>query len=140
MRIEFAAQSQIDGIWPRVTDYLQSGIDATENDLTLAGLYTACRSGHAFLMVGGIDDAIAMAAVWSFQNWNCGPVFRCLVLGGDDMSRWLPLAFAEAKRVAALGGAKKLVANGRKGWLRAVPNATEIYTAMEVDLSNVRQR
>lgn len=140
MQVDFASQSQVDGLWPHVKDIIQKGIDATANDLRLSDLFVACRSGHAFLMVGGNGKSIQMAAIWRFEDWNDGTVFRCLVLGGDAMVEWLPMAFDQAAKTADIGGATQLVATGRKGWLKAIPNAEEIYSTMKMEVANVRRQ
>lgn len=134
MTVQFASVGQIDGYWPHVKDFLQNAIDATYNDVTLADLYVACRSGNAFLMIGGSDESLKIAAVWRFEKWNDGMVFRCLALGGVDMNEWLSSAFDSAKMIASTGGAISLVASGRKGWAKAIPDAQETYTTFKMEL------
>lgn len=131
MKVEFASPAQVDHLWPHCSAFLQKGIDATSNDLSIGWLWTLCRSGNGFLMIGCDEYDIKMAAVWRFGEWD-EPVFECLVAGGEDMSHWIDSAVIAAKETAKLGGSNCLVMKGRSGWSRVFPNAKPIYTAYEM--------
>lgn len=112
--IEIANVVNIDPLWPVVSPLIARSLDRGGDDLTLGQLWQMCRSGNAFLIIEGTPEKIRMASVWQFQTWATGPVFRCLALGGDEMSEWDADLAAFLEATMREGGATRLVFEGRE--------------------------
>lgn len=138
MRIGIANSAEVDALWPKLSSRFQDAIDRCGDDISVADLWQMCRSGNAFLMCAVDGDAVKMGAVLQFQKWSKGTVLRCLILGGSDMSRWLPMLPDAVRKMMREGEATRFVFDGRDGWSRALSrhleNARELRTSYEVEL------
>lgn len=138
MRIGIANQAEVDAIWPEIAGKFQEAIDRCGDDFSVSDLWQMCRSGNAFLMCAVDGDAVVMGAVLQFQKWSKGSVLRCLILGGSEMSRWLPMMPDAVRKLMREGGATRFVFDGRDGWSvalrRNLENARELRTTYEVEL------
>lgn len=124
MNIVVLKPGEVDEVWPHISGMMQSAFEQTEAAMSPADMWTLCRSGNAFLIVG-IDEAKPVfASAWRFETWATGRVFRCLYLGGERMHEWFKDMHDLASRMAADGGTKRLVAEGRPGWARIAEKYT----------------
>lgn len=119
MKIGIASIAEVDGFWPMIYQDIQRGCDKTGGATSSGELYQMCRSGNAFLFIG-YDDAIKVASVWRFETWPSGTVLRCMALSGRQMGTWIVPLYEFAMSQAAIGGTDRLIAQGRKGWDRAL--------------------
>lgn len=120
MRIVIANPVEVDAIWPSIANKMQEGCDRTGNGISSGELWQMARSGNGYLIVVLDDEQIICASVWRFENWADGSVFRCMGLCGKDMRKWVKPLFDFAQQMKRDGGAMRLIAQGRKGWDRAV--------------------
>ena len=119
MNIGIATSAEVDLLWPVISEGIQAGCDVTGGAVSSSELWQMCRTGNAFLIVGA-DDGIKFASVWRFETWPSGVVFRCLSLTGTDMESWISEFSEFVISQAKIGGANRLIAQGRKGWERVV--------------------
>ena len=134
MNVGFVPLHQVDETWPFISKFINDGITYNPGAFTGGDMWTMCRRGDAFLMIGADSVGFKMAAVWRFETWREDRVFNCLCLGGRDIKDWLADAIKAATEQAAMGGANKLTAAGRAGWAKAITNAKPIYTVFEVEI------
>lgn len=133
MNIAIVPAFQVDAIWPRLAKGFQHACKRC-GDATAGHLWQECRSGHAFLIIAYEGQPILMASVWRFENKGEMPVFRCNMMYGSDMRKWLNEAEVLITRIAKENGAKALVADGRRGWLRIFKKAVENGADIEVKI------
>lgn len=120
MRIGIANAAEVDALWPSIAPEMQRGCDKTGGATSAGDLWQMCRSGSAFLFVGEDEGRVAFAAVWRFENWPSGAVFRCIAVCGRSMPSWIAQHYAFALEQAKTGGAARIVAEGRPGWPRVL--------------------
>lgn len=120
MQIGIVGSSEVDGLWPSLASEMQRGCDKTGGATSSADLWQMCRSGNAFLFLGLADNTMQFAAVWRFETWPGGMVFRCIAVCGRNMRDWIAPHYEFALHQAALGGASRIVAEGRPGWPRVL--------------------
>lgn len=119
MRIGLATTAEIDLIWPQISRRMQDGCDRTGGATSSSELWRMCRSGNAYLIYA-VDTELRMASVWRFETWPSGTVFQCVAICGTRMDQWIAPLAQFAKSHAHIGGADRLIAQGRKGWERAL--------------------
>jgi hypothetical protein len=120
MNIGIATASQVDQMWPEITDRIQQGCDMTGGATSSAELWQMCRTGNGFLIVGIEDQSIVFASVWRFETWPTGVVFRCMSMAGTKMETWIAPFTQFVISQARAGGTDRLIAEGRKGWERVI--------------------
>lgn len=120
MRIGIANAAEVDALWPSISAEMQRGCDKTGGATSAGDLWQMCRSGNAFLFIGEADGSVLFAAVWRFETWPTGLVFRCVAVCGRSMRSWIGGHYAFAMEQAKFGGATRLVAEGRHGWSRVL--------------------
>lgn len=120
MKIGIATSQEVDALWPRISSEMQRGCDKTGGAMSSADMWQMCRSGNAFLFVGFEDSSLLFAAVWRFETWPSGPVFRCIGVCGRAMKTWISDHYAFALEQAKYGGAQRIIAEGRCGWPRVL--------------------
>ena len=133
MNIAIVGLHEVDQIWPLVAEGLQKACQRC-GEMTSGELWTMCRSGHAFLIIIFEKNSIIMASVWRFESKNGRPVFRCEMMYGHGMGDWLEEARLFITKLAKENGAKALVAEGRRGWLRLIAGAVECAPDYEVEI------
>lgn len=119
MNIGIASAPEVDRFWPMIGLEMQRGCDKTGGATSSGELYQMCRAGDAFLFIG-YENEVKMASVWRFETWPSGVVFRCMALCGKEMGTWIVPLYEFAMSQAAIGGTNRLIAQGRKGWDRAL--------------------
>jgi hypothetical protein len=93
-------------------------------------IYASVKSGVATLATIGEDDGII---VMQRQVRSEGPVLFIWVLEGEGLERMMDACFDEARRLAKLAGARKIIQySPRKGWERVGFKATHTIYEMEV--------
>lgn len=128
--------ADVDIVWKTHADGFQDACDRSDDaGLTPGLLWQMCRSGFAFLVIGEEYGAVQFASVWRFEAPEKPTDFRCLALYGDRLERWITPIQEFTKEMAIDGGATKIVASGRKGWLRMVKNSVNNENDYEVRLS-----
>lgn len=119
----------VDAIWQDVAPLLAKCQDEHHGDCSVGDLWQHCRSGNAFLLVYHEDLNIRAASIWRPEHWNEGPVLRCIIIAGQDMSTWFDEGMKLLREVAVRCGSKAIIFDGRKGWDRVLPDAELIrYT------------
>lgn len=134
MNITIASPAQVDATWPTFAERLQKACEETGGDLSSGDLWQMCRSGQAFLVLVYDESGFIAALIMQFQNWSGKQVLRVLAIVGDNMSQWLSMAKGFIAQMAANGGAKSLVADGREGWTRIFPTAKKLRILYEVEI------
>jgi hypothetical protein len=119
MNIIIASQADVDAIWPSISRKMQIGCDKTGGGTSAAEMWQMCRRLDAFLIVG-FDTELKFAAVWRFETWPSGQVFRCVGLSGSHPEQWMADLDEFAMSQARIGGTDRLIAQGRKGWRRLI--------------------
>jgi hypothetical protein len=128
-------QYNVDEIWPRIAEDLQHAcIRCRTPDLNAGILWEMCRSNQAFLILMVDGSEILAKGVWRFDRPNNPHVFRCVMLHGVQMSKWLIPYREFITKLAKQNGATQLVTAGRRGWLKVFPEAEQIGEDYEVDL------
>lgn len=131
MNVGFASVGDIDQIWPLIAVKMNEMCNREDSRVTSGQLFQMCRSGGAFLILAHKDNRLLMASVWTFEDER---VMRCWGLVGENMRLWFRpvrdfiLGFAQSH------GAKKIISNGRYGWLKLIPEAKRIDDGCEVKL------
>lgn len=128
MHIGIANAAEVDALWPLIADGMQRGCDRTGGASSSGDLWQIARSGNGFLIVIFDGKKIICSSVWRFENWPGGNVFRCLCLTGSDMKTWIRPLFEFATQRMMEGGARRLVAEGRNGWGRALEKYANVKT------------
>ena len=134
MQVSLWPVAHIDQIWPSLRDGFQKALLATGGDLTTADLWTACRSGNAFLLIAHDGEQVFGASIWRPDTWQTGPKLRCLGLYGTGFRDWINDMRAMAVRLAHDCGATSLVSDGRSGWTKVFPNAKRLRITYEEKL------
>jgi hypothetical protein len=134
MNIMIATSAQVDATWPTFAERLQESCQKSGGDLSSGDLWQMCRSGQAFLVLIYDEAGFIAALIMQFQNWSGKQILRILALVGDDMKQWLSMAKGFVTRMAADGGAKSIVTDGRVGWTRVFPTAKKLRVVYEVEL------
>lgn len=119
MKIGIAPQSDVDAIWQLISAKMQVGCDKTGGATSSVEMWQMCRRLDAFLIIG-YDTEIQFAAVWRFETWPSGQVFRCIGLCGSRPEAWMADLYTFAMSQARIGGTDRLIAQGRKGWRRLI--------------------
>lgn len=133
MRFGIANVVEVDALWPRLASRFQHACKRC-GDLSAGDLWTMARSGHAFLILGFEKQDIRFASIWRFHDKDGKPVFRCEMMFGDGMRDWLPDAYAWIANLAKENGAGRLVAEGRRGWLRLFDGVVKNGPDYEVEI------
>lgn len=118
MNIQIAGPHEIDSIWPLIADGF---IDVTRrcgDDMTSGELWQMTRAGDAFLVLVLHESKICVSTVVQFQRWADGPVLRILSLCGAGLAEWGSALKDYLSGMAKMGGASRIVAEGRDGWAR----------------------
>lgn len=134
MRIGLANAAEVDEIWPSIASNVQATCDKSGGDLSSGDLWQMCRSGQAFLVVIMDDNGPVATIIVQFQKWNRRTVLRCLSIDGERMSEWLDDAMAYISNMGRNGGASSLIAEGRDGWSRVLPQAKKLRITYEVEI------
>lgn len=133
MQFGIANVVEVDALWPRLAKGFQHACERC-GEMTAGELWEMARSGHGFLIVGSEQGEVKFASVWRFQSKDGRPVFRCEMMFGENMREWLPDAYAWIAHLANENGAKWLVAEGRRGWLRMFDGAVISGPDYEVEI------
>lgn len=134
MNIGIANAAEVDAVWPSISEPLQVMLDKAGGDISSGYLWQLCRSGNGFLVVATTEDRLAMAGVFQFQSWSCGPVLRCLGVVGKGLEEWGPEAFEYVAKMAEQGGARAVVFCGREGLARTVPGTKRLTSTFMMEI------
>lgn len=128
-------QYNVDHVWPQIADDMQKAcIRCGAHELNAGILWEMCRSNQAFLILWMDGTEILAKGVWRFDRPNNPHVFRCVMLAGKDLRKWVKPYSEFITKLAKQNGGTQLVTTGRKGWLRLFPNAEKIGKDYEVDI------
>lgn len=111
-----ANSAEVDAIWPTVGPKFNDCINRFGDDLSSGELWQMCRSGNAFLIVVMEEAGLLMAGVVRFEKWTNGSILRVLSLVGERMADWAEMVKTYLVNMAKVGGASRIVAEGREGW------------------------
>jgi len=131
MNVTLVPTQMVDAIWPSVKDGFQRASDRFGGDLTVGELWQGCRAGTCFLFVVHDDQKVFAATAWKPELWRSGPKFRCLALYGVQMDDWFDEMRRKVTETAINCGASSLIAEGREGWRRVLPEAKVLRTLYE---------
>lgn len=116
--IHIVGLHEVDAIWPGIAEGFVEVTKRCGDDLTSGELWQMVRSGGAFLLVIVEGDKLRLSTVVQFQRWADGPVLRILSMAGEGLADWgVPLK-QYLSEMARKGGAGRIVAEGREGWMR----------------------
>lgn len=135
MKIEIANITQVDAIWPLVSPKFREAIEKHGDDFSPGEVWQMCRSGSAFLVIGHSGDQIRIAAVVRFDRWSNGPILRIIIAGGSDIDEWDTQMYDFIENLAKENGAKRVVAEGRKGWGRKYPKLKLLRCTYVMEIS-----
>lgn len=131
MNVTLVPLHLVDGVWPSVKDGFQRASDRFGGDLTVGELWQGCRAGHCFLFVVHDEQKVVAATAWKPELWRSGPKFRCLALYGVQMDDWFDEMRRKVTETAINCGAASLIAEGREGWRKVLPEAKVLRTLYE---------
>jgi hypothetical protein len=123
----------VDEVFPKIVSGIERACSKGGGDLTAAYLWQECRASRAFLLIA-VDGEILGACIWRFETWAGKSVMKCLAAWGTRMAEWEPAMREKSETLARLGGAVKILADGRTGWARRYPKARVVRVLYEVDL------
>lgn len=133
MKIGIANVVEVDLVWPQIADGIQKSCNQGNGEFCAGDMWTACRSGNAFLIIVFDGPEVLMASVWRFERFQDIRTFHCLTLWGKNMRAWLEPAREYVTNIARQNGATRLTACGRHGWIR-VCNPSKRGDLYEVDI------
>lgn len=126
MNVELVGVQNVDNVWPLVADYLVKSRKKTPSYPTVGEIWSACRSGSAFLFVAYDEAGVKGVSAWRFD----GNKFVCLGLAGRDMNSWGEVMMhGPVLDVARSGGAVTIAATGRVGLVRQI---RKLFPKMEI--------
>lgn len=133
--LEIVPNHKVDEIWPFLAADFEAACRSTEAHEFNAGvLWQMCRSGTAYLILWVVDGEILLKSVWRFNVPKDPHSFRCIMLSGRNMRRWVKAFHEEILKLAKLNGANRLTVSGRKGWLKLIPNSRKNGDDFEVEI------
>ena len=135
MQVSLCGVAQVDQVWPALREGLQRALLRTGGDMVSGDLWSAVRSGNAFLLVAHEGDKILGASVWRSETWQSGVKLRCLALFGVGMKSWIGEMRELAVRIAHDCGATSLVSEGRAGWQKVFPAAKVLRLLYEEQIT-----
>ena len=115
--------------WQRIKPLINKALDTALYDAD--DLKPQCLSGLMRVYVS--DDYSAACTVELKQH----PKMKIAVihtLGGENMNEWFDEGFQQIINDAKANGAQRLEINGRRGWLKKLPNFKEQHTTMAVKI------
>lgn len=124
----------VDQVWPLVCEGFNRASQRSGGDITVAELWIGCRSGHCFLFTVHSESAIVAATIWRSEAWGRGQRFRCLALYGKDMKAWKDILREHVVTVAKCAGCTGLIADGRLGWKKILPEAVTLKAIYEAPI------
>lgn len=131
-------QDYIDGIWPSVEKFLLRSYRRTDQNIPLT-LRDDLRKGDRQLWVITLEDVTIVAAgVTSIFALRSGNALKIEHLGGGSMRQWLN-TLKELEAFARNRGCKKLMWEGRSGWVRLFPDYKVSAVVMTKRLDNGQQ-
>ena len=114
MKIEIAAVADVDRVWPVIAKDIQAACIYSPEPITAGELWQKCRAGFAFLILVHDSERIWSASIVQFD----GNALRVLCMTGTGMKAWFKDYYELVQQMAKDNGATRLLAKGRRGWLR----------------------
>jgi hypothetical protein len=115
----------LDFLPQKITEFLQSAVEAPTSDLTLADAIAYCRAGQGDIYA--ITDQKLIGAV--FYLYGAGPKGKILdvaLLGGVDLQKWKAAAQEFTVNLAKSMDCKEVWLMGPKAWGRIFPDMEAI--------------
>lgn len=135
MKTTLANVIEVDAIWPHVAEKFNQAAQDHGDDLSSGELWQMCRGAGAFLIYAADEQGFGVACVARFERWNNGMVLRVLSLVGERMAEWMEDGTEFLKNMARIGGASRVVWDGRDGWTRAgIPNVKRMRSTFVMEL------
>lgn len=126
------ATQNIPEVWPHIVHLIEKGCEVS-GELDPEQLRERTLAGELWLWLGLRGDEPLMAALVRLERWRNGDTARILILAGKEMDEWFKF-FDEFKRRAKAIGMKRIVFEGRRGWLKLLPDFTETRIVAEMEL------
>jgi hypothetical protein len=110
--------SMLMDVFPFVEPMIDAGYEASD-EATPLDLLDWLEKQKGLLWVVSKDHEPVAAMTTSLVESRYGRALRLVACGGDDMTEWVGL-MAEIEKYARAEGCVKIVAEGRRGWVRAL--------------------
>lgn len=135
-QIQLVHYTSLDSWWPRCKDFLQKGLEHSENEITLDQIRLLMTKGDVILVVGYTPGKVYGCAAVEFINFPNYRVANVITFGGDHFLM-SDEEFAKFCEILKQFGATKVQAWCRKSaarWLRSRHAFEEKYTIVRKDL------
>lgn len=140
MKVTDINTEDVELLWPRVEHFLQSALDQGQGEYTLEDIKLQLMTGLMHLWVAYDEEGIILAsAVSEIRNYPQKRVCFVVLMGGEDMERWLHTS-AAVQHWAMENGADAVRGYVRKGLAKKLKDFgyRDIYTVVQQDLVNRR--
>ena len=135
VKLSIVPQDHTDGVWPHVEGHLLKSYRRCDQNIPLSLRYDL-RNGirQLWLLTRG-DVTIVAAGVTSMHALRSGLALKIEHFGGSSMGEWLHL-LEEVENYARSQGCKKVMWEGRKGWIRLLADYEVSAFVMEKRLDD----
>lgn len=145
--IEIVRLSEKDAIyyWSGIKDLIQKGLDRTDGEYSVENYkeYIECEYWQLWIALDTATQnikAIAITEIIEYPNFN---ELLIRLIAGQDRKIWMNLVNQQNTFIdyAIKNNCKRLVMNGRKGWLKVLNklNWNEGYTVMTKEINIVEK-
>ena len=135
VKLSIVPQDHIDGIWPLAEGHLLKSYRRCDQNIPLE-LRDDLRKGkrQLWLLTRG-DVTIIAAGITTMFVLRSGPALKIEHFGGGFMGEWLHL-LEEVENYARSQGCRKVMWEGRKGWIRLLADYDVTAWVMEKRLDD----
>lgn len=104
--------------WPEAKPFIEKAVPYAHGEVTIAHLEEALMNGLTRLITIREDGVMIAAVILSIHHYPAKKVCQVSYAGGDGMDKWAKQGFPVVIEVARAAGAKSILVQGRRGWLR----------------------
>lgn len=107
---------QINNIWPRVKDQIDSALKRSKGELSLETLKNRLLNKESLLLLATDNLVILASIVCELVDTDNGRVCHIVAAGGKNADTWLDEWYNQIVPIAKDQGCVRISLNGRKGW------------------------
>jgi len=123
----------IEAAWPNIVRLIEKGCAVSDGELEAERIRDAAMRGSLWIWLAHDGRTPIIVAVIRMERWRQKTVARIVLLAGENLRTSLP-KFQALKRALKKKGAQKIVFEGRKGWLRVLPEFRPVRVVAEMEI------
>jgi hypothetical protein len=136
INVTHVPQDRVDRLWADAAPLLEKAQRRVADKMDLDDVLNDIRDGSLHLWVVVVNGVLMAAMTTYIVTYPKKRNLLVNLIGGYEMSRWMPAAIVELKEMAKLNGLSGIEGYGRKGWEKILKDTSfvPVFTNYEMEI------